>query len=122
MQLYLVETLDVSSPPNSSTFYSGPDNRVLTEKFALENNKLTLEMTPGGKWLDNEQLFGPSSKLTPDEGVNVWSRLSQRYAEQSSGTAVGFVEGARANSIFNTIEYPALQNNKNIVNVTTGGY
>jgi hypothetical protein len=78
-------------------------------------------MTQGGKWLNQQNLFGPDSPLTPDEASQVWSKLSKKYAEQASGTSVGFVKGARGKGIFNTVEYPAVQNNTNIVNVITGG-
>ena len=47
---------------------------------------------------------------------------SQRYAESASGSAVGFVEGANPEGIFNTVEYPALLANPNITNVITGGH
>ena len=54
--------------------------------------------------------------------VHFWSTLSQRYAEGASGSAVGFVDGADPEGIFNTVEYPALQANPNITNVITGGH
>ena len=79
-------------------------------------------MTSGGQWLDEEQLFGPNSPLTPDQARQVWAALSQRFAAGASGNAVGFVNGASSSGIFNTIEYPALLENPNIVNVITGGY
>ena len=78
-------------------------------------------MTPGGRFLDQQDLFGPNSPLTPDEALQVWSRLSQRFANEASGNAVGFVRGARADGIFNTVEYPALRANPNISNVIAGG-
>lgn len=79
-------------------------------------------MTQGGKWLDGQRLFGSGSSLTTDQATALWARLSQRFAEEASGTAVGFVEGARIEGIFNTIEFPALQANPDIVNVLTGGF
>jgi hypothetical protein len=82
----------------------------------------TLEMTAGGRWLDGQKLFGPNSALTPDQATAVWSRLSQRFAEGASGSSVGFVQGARPNGIFNTVEFPVLQANPNVTNVITGGY
>ena len=78
-------------------------------------------MTPGGRWLDEQQLFAPNSPLTPDEAVEVWSRLSEKFAREASGNAVGFVQGARFNGIFNTVEFPVLQSNPSITNVITGG-
>ena len=116
------QALDVSTAENEAVFYSGQGNRELAEQFAIANERTTLEMTSGGQWLDEEQLFGPNSPLTPDQARQVWAALSQRFAAGASGNAVGFVNGASSSGIFNTIEYPALLENPNIVNVITGGY
>lgn len=102
--------------------YLGRGNHTLAESFAAANGKTTLEMTAGGSWLDSQNLFDRASGLSKDQAVAIWSTLSQRYAESASGTAVGFVDGARPSSIFNTVEYPALQANPNITNVITGGH
>ena len=83
------------------------------------NGKTTLEMTPGGKYLDDLKLFEDGSPLTKEQSVDVWKRLSERYAENASGTAFGFIEGAWEGSIFNTIEYPTLIKNPNIDNIIT---
>jgi hypothetical protein len=116
------QTLDVSTGPNQAVFYSGPGNRALAEQFAEQNGKLTLEKTQGGSWLDQQGLFNPDSPLTREQAGQVWSTISQRFAQGASGNAVGFVNGARAGSIFNTVEYPTLLNNPSIVNVITGGH
>ncbi len=117
------QTLDVSTAPNTAVFYSGPGNRALAEGFATANGGTTLEMTPGGAWLDQQQLFNTAqSGLTTEQASQVWSTLSQRFAHGASGNAFGFVNGARAGGIFNTVEYPALLNNPNVVNVITGGH
>jgi hypothetical protein len=80
-------------------------------------------MTPGGAWLDQQQLFNTAqSGLTTEQAAQVWSTLSQRFAQGASGNAFGFVNGARAGGIFNTVEYPALLNNPSVVNVITGGH
>ena len=115
----LVETLDVSTAPNTATFYSGPGNRALAEEFAKINGKVTLEITPGGAYLDNLKLFEAGSPLTKEEATNVWARLSARYAQNASGNAYGFVNGSWPESIFNTVEYPELLKNPNITNVFT---
>lgn len=115
-------TLDVSTAENGAVFYSGPGNYQLAEQFALEEGRTTINMTPGGSWLNAENLYGPESPLTPEQADEVWSVLSQRFAQGASGTVVGFVEGATSGGIFNLIEYPALLENANILNVLTGGF
>ena len=102
----------MSTVKNQATFYSGPGNRQFAGQFAKANGKMTLELTPGGKYLDSLKLFEEGSPLTGPQVAEVWSGLSQRYAQQASGNAYGFVQGAPPGSIFNTVEYPVLQNNK----------
>jgi hypothetical protein len=116
------QTLDVSTAENAAVFYSGPGNMALAEQFAVANGRTTLEMTPGGSWLNAQNLFGPGSPLTTGEAVQVWSVLSERFASGASGNAVGFVQGASPTGIFNSVEYPALLRNLGITNVITGGY
>ncbi len=57
-------TLDVSTAENGAVFWSGPGNRALAQQFAIANGRTTIEMTPGGAWLDAQHLFGPDSPLT----------------------------------------------------------
>jgi uncharacterized Zn-binding protein involved in type VI secretion len=116
------ETLDVSTKENCAVFYSGPGNRALAEQFAADNGKTTLEMTPGGKWMDEQKLFRPGSPLTAPQSMQVWARLSQRYAEGASGSATGFVSGASPTSIFNSVEYVTMRKNPKVTNVITGGH
>jgi hypothetical protein len=78
-------------------------------------------MTPGGQWLDNQKLF-ENPNYTNAEATAVWSHTSERFAQGASGNAVAFVNGARAEGIFNTVEYPALRANPDITNVITGGH
>ena len=115
------QNIDVSSAPNSAVFYSGPGNRALAEQYAADNNGSTIEMTPGGSWLDNEQLFGPDSQLSPDQATQVWSAASGRFAQGASGDVTAFTQGSRPQSIFNTVEAPALQNNPNVNSVNMKG-
>ena len=117
------QNLDVATAKNEAVFYSGKGNDVLAKQFAESNEKKTIEMTPGGKWLDDKKLFDPNtSPLTRPQAAQVWDVLSGRFANGASGTAVGFVEGASARGTFNRIESPALFNNPNILNIITGGY
>jgi hypothetical protein len=117
------QTLDVSTKPNSAVVYSGPGNRANAEAFCGANpGKVTLEQTPGGSWLDSQKLFDDGSPLSQDQARQVWATLSQRYAQGASGNVVGFVKGASPTGIFETVEYPALQNNPDVTNVITGGH
>jgi hypothetical protein len=116
-------TVDVSTSQNGAVFYSGAGNRALAEQFATANGRTTIEMTPGGKWLESQDLFNPeTSPLSPSQASQVWAVLSERFAQGATGNAIGFVKGARAAGVFNSIEYPALLRNPNVTNVLTGGH
>ena len=112
--LELVEKLDVTTAIGKSVFYSGPGNRKLAELFAIAEDKTTLEMTPGGKFLDDLKLFDQGSPLKPEQAMRVWSRLSQRYAEQAAGDVYCFVTGARPTGVFTTVELPELKKNRKV--------
>ena len=110
----LVEKLDVSTAIGKAVFYSGQGNRKLAEQFAISEDKTTLEMTPGGKMLDELKLFDQGSPLKPEQATRVWLRLSQRYAQQAAGDVYCFVAGARPTGVFTTIELPELKKNRKI--------
>ena len=115
--LMLVEQLDVTTAISKSVFYSGPGNRKLAEVYAIAEDKTTLEMTPGGKYLDEQKLFEQGSPLTPAQATQVWSRLSQRYAQQAAGDVFCFVTGARPTGVFTTVELPELKKNRKVGNL-----
>lgn len=115
--LALVEQLDVTTAISKSVFYSGAGNRKLAEVYAIAEEKTTLEMTPGGKYLDDMKLFEQGSPLTPSQATQVWSRLSQRYAQQAAGDVFCFVTGARPTGVFTTIELPELKKNRKVGNL-----
>jgi hypothetical protein len=110
----LVEKLDVNTAIGKAVFYSGQGNRKLAEQYAIAEDKTTLEMTPGGKILDDLKLFDQGSALKPEEATRVWSRLSQRYAQQAAGDVFCFVAGARPTGVFTTVELPELKKNRKI--------
>lgn len=112
--LGLADKLDVTTGISKSVFYSGAGNRKLAEQFALAEDKMTLEMTPGGKFLDDLKLFEQGSPLKPEQATKVWSRLSRRYAEQAAGDVFCFVSGARPTGVFITVELPELRKNRKV--------
>ncbi|MDX6839367.1 hypothetical protein [Hafnia paralvei] len=117
-----VEQLNVSTPENDAVFYSGKGAREDAEVFAQEHGKMTLESTPGGKWLDDLKLFEDGVEGSGDQdALVIWSRVSEKYAKDSSGTTVGILNDPWSGSIFNTIEFPALKINPRVSNVITGG-
>jgi len=88
-----ISALDVGAGLGKSVFYSGPDNRLLAEAFAKRTGRMTLEMTKGGRWLEQQpirQLF------TRPEVDHLWRTLSARYADGSTGIAHAFGNGSYA--------------------------
>jgi hypothetical protein len=75
----------------------------------------------GGLWLDQQGLFGQGSPLTHSEALEVWATLSQRYAQGASGITFGIINNPKPTSIFNSVEFPTLLQNGDVVNVITGG-
>ena len=112
--LVLADQLDVTTGISKSVFYSGAGNRKMAEQFAIAEDKMTLEMTPGGKFLDDLKLFEQGSPLKPEQATKVWSRLSRRYAEQAAGDVFCFVSGARPTGVFITVELPELRKNRKV--------
>ena len=113
--------LDFATAPNSAVFYSGPGNRTRALDFADENMRTPIDSTPGGKWLEDQQLYDRAGWSHADAN-RVWEVASTRYAEGASGTAVAFVEGAQPLGIFTQVEWPILQSNPNVTNVLSGGH
>ena len=111
--------VDVSTSAHQAVYYSGKGNRARAEAFAELNGKTTLEMTPGGKYFDSLKLFEDGSPVTKDQAYEIWKILSERYAKSASGNVYGFVKGSFPESIFNTVEYHALQKNPYITNIFT---
>ena len=107
-------TLDVRTELDAATFWSGKGNRMLAENYASDLGKTTLEITPGGKYLDSLGLF----KSYPyEQAIRPWEVLSERFAQGASGRVAAFVKNASPTSIFSRIENPALQANLNVTEI-----
>lgn len=99
-----VKELDVSTGRDQAIFFSGRDpvfadeanadhraveNREMAKHYAEITGKTTLEMTPGGRWLEEHEPYH-NPNLTEEQAKEVWTSLSQRYAEGASGEVVAF--------------------------------
>lgn len=113
-----LDTLDVSSKPNTATFYSGRGAREAAEKIAAKEGRITLETTPGGRQLDDMRLFdGTVKDVNGDAAMEIWGKVSTNYAEQASGRVMAFVNGPKPGGVFLTQELPALLNNAKVTDI-----
>ncbi|MFI1990717.1 hypothetical protein [Actinoplanes sp. NPDC020271] len=120
--MHEVENADVWSPRHGANFYSGvqPNDekmRAYAEKQVDGVRSLTLEMTSGGRRFDDMRLFEKGSPINNDQALEVWKRLSERYAQTASGEATAWTHKAWSGSVWYTKEKPALQWNPNVTTI-----
>ncbi len=117
------DKFDVATPRDGATFYSndaergGPHrNRDRADVLIKEGDGryARIETTPGGRWLNDEQLY---KKLPQEQADAVWSEASKKYANEASGDAKTCVVGARPSSVFRRDELPVLVDNEKVTSV-----
>jgi hypothetical protein len=91
-----------------AVFWSGRQgaNRAAAEGFASSTGKTTLEMTPAGRALE-----------AAGGNISQWKTLSADFARTASGDVNAFTGGARASSVWNTVEKPLLMENSNVTKI-----
>lgn len=84
--------------------------------WAEANGKYTLEMTPGGEWLNKLDLYGPNSPITSLEVDHLWRAASSQFAKSASGELNAFTAATLFNreKIFYGIEMKQLSKNPNV--------
>jgi hypothetical protein len=118
-----VELADVRSPFSGANFYSGKADdgtpmRVFAEKHTDGVTRVTLEQTPGGSRFDDMLLFEDRSPIRTTQAEDIWKRLSERYAEGAQGEVTAWSHNPRVNSIWNTVEKPALEQNPGVTKIS----
>jgi hypothetical protein len=74
----------------------------------------SIELTPGGRFIEQLNLFAPGTSMSFAEARMLWSKAEEQFAAQASGRVTLFVSTARPNSMFNRVSLPALQRNPNV--------
>lgn len=114
----------VASPRDGAVFYSDDagKNRAAAEAYAKhcsQTGKMTttLEATPGGKWLESQNLYSSPLGLSGDEADQVWAALSVKYADEASGSCRCFIAKAPRERVFREHELAALVNNDKVTDL-----
>lgn len=89
-------------------------NEKAAREFALATGGTVLDMTPAGKALS---LSLDTTKMTIPEIRAAWSQLSLEYARTAAGEIHAFTGGAAVDSVWKTVELPALLKNSKVTKI-----
>ncbi|HEV2614172.1 MAG TPA: hypothetical protein VGV92_05635 [Gammaproteobacteria bacterium] len=111
--------LDFSSAQSSSVYYAGGEvngvgTRTLANIYARNAGKVTIDMTSGGKYLNQENLY---ARMTRDQADEIWARASSTFAFGASGVAEAVVPSTIPSTSIYNIERLILFNNPNVSNI-----
>jgi len=111
-----VDKLGLETPRDQLILWSGlghGDAGVrLSQAYAAENGGVTLELTAGGKWLDELDLFGMNSPFSRVEARQIWSNVSTRMVQQASGQVRSLIGTVNPSSIYRAEQAEILMNDK----------
>jgi hypothetical protein len=116
----VVTHLGVKTPRDQLVLWSGLGEKgeVRAAAFAKEAGGMTLEMTKGGKWLNDLKLFENGvTNITKSEAYTIWLNASKSVAEQASGQVRVAAGTIKPESVFAKVERPALLNNSNVLGI-----
>lgn len=112
----LVDEIGLETPRDQLILWSGlgkgNEGVKLSQEFARANGGVTLEMTKGGKWLNEMDLFGANSPFTFKEAVKIWEGVSTKMVQQASGQVRSVIGQVRPTSIYRAEQSEILMNAK----------
>ena len=115
----------VTTPTNSLVLWSGLGRGAVqkSQAWVKANGGMTLEMTKGGRWLNDLGLFEQGGKalgVTRAQAIEIWAAVSKSAIERASGQVRALLGNRYApgksllNSVYGQIERPALMANPSI--------
>jgi len=111
-----VDQLGIKTPQNQLILWSGLGRSGagirLSQEYAATNGGITLEMTRGGKWLNELDLFGKNSPFSQIEARQIWANVSTRMIQQASGQVRSLVGTVNPTSIYRAEQTEILMNEK----------
>ena len=91
----------------------GDDGPGIAAKIAKQKGGVTLETT-----LESQKIQMPKFNFNDSSSVQAWRNASEAYAKQASGEVRAIISSnVRADSIWNTVELPALKANPNVTKI-----
>ncbi len=118
--LKVAKTFDVSTPENALVTYSitGQPTKANRDKafayVAANPGAMMIEHTPCGAKLIEMGLQSSDSGISAENVMLIWKEASRRLIESASGNVTAFVDDARPESVFRTMELPQILANPEI--------
>lgn len=92
----------------------GKNGPATAADWARANGGVTLEMTPGGNWLNDMKLYGESSPFTSEQADLIWGTVSSKFVSSANGQVRAVLGNVRPTSIYKTVELPSVLNNTSV--------
>jgi hypothetical protein len=116
----VVTHLGVKTPRDQLVLWSGLGAKgdIRAAAYAKEAGGMTLEMTKGGKWLDDLKLFdGGAPNIADSAAMEIWEQASKQIADQASGQVRVAAGQILPKSVYMRIERPALLDNAKVLGI-----